>query len=190
MNVDLNGCLTGRKGAWDAFVRQTAPLVYAAVTRTLRAWNHTQQDIEDRVQDVYVKLLADDCRLLRTYDQQRASLSTWLTLVARSTTRDALQKRRVETVPLADQDGCRASHVPATGAPHSTANGIQIPSFDCLTERQRQVLQMLFEQNMTVEEAAARLEVDPQTVRSTKHKALSRLREHMGLEPISENPPD
>lgn len=188
MNVDLDGCFKGRKGAWDAFVQQTAPLVYAAVARTLRTWNQTQQDVEDRVQDVYVKLLADDCRLLKTYDAKRASLSTWLTLVARSTTRDSLQKRRVETVSLADRDRSGAASVPATGAPHAGVNGILLPSFDCLTERQREVLQMLFDQNMSVEEAAGRLDVDPQTVRSTKHKALARLRQQMGLEPISQKP--
>jgi RNA polymerase sigma factor (sigma-70 family) len=189
VNVDLNGCCKGRKVAWDAFVKQTAPLVYAAVKRTLRAWNHTQQDIEDRVQDVYVKLLADECRLLKTYDDKRASLSTWLTLVARSTTRDALQKRRIETVPIANQDGSAPSFIPATPSAQSNANGILLPQFDCLTERQREVLAMLFEQNMTVEEAAARLEVDPQTVRSTKHKALTRLRQQMGLDPISDTTP-
>lgn len=186
MNVDLNGCLKGRKGAWDAFVRQTAPLVYAAVRRTLRAWNHTQQDIEDRVQDVYVKLLADECRLLKTYDAKRASLSTWLTLVARSTTRDALQKRRIETVSLSDEDAAPGASHPIAATPLPRSNGIMLPEMDCLTERQREVLQMLFEQNLTVEQAAARLDVDPQTVRSTKHKALTRLRQQMGLEPIND----
>ena len=49
-----------------------------------------------------------------------------------------------------------------------------------LTARQRLVLRMLFDQRMTVCRAAALLGVDEQTVRSTKHKALSRLREAAG----------
>lgn len=173
MNIDLNGCIRGRKGAWDAFVQQTVRIVYAAVQRTIRQWPHDPQDVDDRVQDVYLKLLQDDCRLLKQFDPQRASLSTWLTLVARSTTRDSMTRRRVPTVPLAAHDGTLNSH--------STANEPAI-DMSVLTERQRLVLQMLFDENMTVEEAASRLEVDPQTIRSTKHKALTRLRETLGLE--------
>jgi DNA-directed RNA polymerase specialized sigma24 family protein len=38
---------------------------------------------------------------------------------------------------------------------------------------------MLFDREMSVEEVAVVLGVNAQTVRSTKHKALSRLREHL-----------
>lgn len=168
MNVDLDGCIKGRKHAWDAFVQQTAGLVYAAVQRTMRGAGATAAgDIEDRVQDVFVKLLQDNCRLLRQFDPKRASLSTYLTLVARSTTRDTMIRKRVDTVPLADHDG--VVHV-------ETDRSDTLPVLEGLTERQRLVLAMLFEQDMSVEQAAARLGVDPQTIRSTKHKALARLR--------------
>ena len=45
---------------------------------------------------------------------------------------------------------------------------------------------MLFDEDMSVEQAAARLNVDPQTIRSEKHKALTRLREAMFGEQTSE----
>jgi RNA polymerase sigma-70 factor (ECF subfamily) len=178
VKVDLKGCIAGRKGAWDAFVQQTAALIYAAVQRTVRTRGLTPSgggggEVDDRVQDVYVKLLQDNCRLLRQFDPKRASLSTYLTLVARSTTRDALVKRRLETMPLMDHDG----PAPTPGDRNGT-----LPELESLTDRQREVLQMLFEQDMTVELAAARLGVDPQTIRSTKHKALTRLRGQMKSE--------
>ncbi len=47
-----------------------------------------------------------------------------------------------------------------------------------LTARQRLVLRILFDDQKTVAEAARVIGVDEQTVRSTKHKALSRLRSH------------
>jgi RNA polymerase sigma-70 factor (ECF subfamily) len=50
-----------------------------------------------------------------------------------------------------------------------------------LTDRQRLVLQMLFDDDLTVEQVARRMGVDEQTVRSTKHKALTRLREFYGV---------
>jgi DNA-directed RNA polymerase specialized sigma24 family protein len=40
------------------------------------------------------------------------------------------------------------------------------------------VLRLLFDEQKSVAEAARFLGVDEQTVRSAKHKALSRLREH------------
>jgi RNA polymerase sigma-70 factor (ECF subfamily) len=51
-----------------------------------------------------------------------------------------------------------------------------------LSERQGLVIRMLFDEDLSVAETAARLGVDEQTVRSTKHKALTRLREHMADE--------
>src|SRR5207245_7871847 len=82
--------------AWDACVRGYGGLIVAAV----RGVAPPHADIEDLTQDVFVRLCKDDFRLLRTYDPARAALSTWLTIVARSTARDALRRRRVDSVPI------------------------------------------------------------------------------------------
>src|SRR5437870_4608385 len=101
------------------------------------------------------------------YDPARASLSTWLTLITRTIVREHANRKKLETVPLVSDDVARGSgHAP-------TLNHTPAVVFDSLTERQKLVLQMLFDQAMTVEQAAIRLGVDPQTIRSTKHKALS-----------------
>src|SRR5690348_18306661 len=59
-----------------------------------------QAEVEDLTQEVFLRLCKDDFRLLRSYDPVRASLSTWLTIVARSTARDGLRRRRAEAVPI------------------------------------------------------------------------------------------
>ena len=82
--------LRGEKAAWDAFVRRYGGLVVAAVRGVAMA----QPEVEDLTQEVFVRLCKDDFRLLRTYDPARASLSTWITIVARSTARDGLRRRR------------------------------------------------------------------------------------------------
>ena len=127
-------------------------------------------DVDDSVQDVFVRLVKDDCRLLKSYDPKRASLSTWLTLVARSVAIDHLRKRRLSTVPLEPGD--------PPGSQRAAAHPL-LP-LHLLTARQRLVLRMLFDEGMTVAEAARTIGVGEQTIRSTKHKALSRLREHLG----------
>ena len=52
-----------------------------------------------------------------------------------------------------------------------------------LTERQTLILKCLYDEERDVAEVAVLLKIDAQTVRSTHHKALLRLRAHFGEEP-------
>jgi len=80
---DLDALLRGEKEAWGRFVRRYAGLVVAAVRGVAREAG----EVEDLTQDVFLRLCKDDFRLLRGYDPARAGLSTWITIVARSTAR-------------------------------------------------------------------------------------------------------
>ena len=53
---------------------------------------------------------------------------------------------------------------------------INIPE-ELLSPRQRLVLRLLFDDEMSVAEAAEAMSVEAQTVRSAKHKALTKLRQ-------------
>jgi len=170
--TDLAACTSGDKRAWDAFVARWSPIIYAAAHRTLgRRGRNDPEEVADVAQDVFVRLVKGDFRLLKTYDPARASLSTWLTLVTRSVAIDRLRRRRLDAGPLQE-----------VAAPEPRAAPVQTPAvpLHLLTERQRLVVRLLFDEDMTVESAARVMGVDSQTVRSTKHKALSRLREHLG----------
>ena len=59
--------------------------------------------------------------------------------------------------------------------------GPEIP-LHVLSARQRLVMTLLFDEQLSVAEAAGLIGVDEQTIRSTKHKALTRLREHLSSE--------
>ena len=61
--------------------------------------------------------------------------------------------------------------------PHEAAAPLSQFPLQLLSEQQRQVIEMLFQHGLSVEAAAARLGVEQQTIRSAKHKALTRLRE-------------
>ena len=175
MDVDLEACIGGDKRAWDAFVDRWAGIIHAAVGRAFHGGRGAaaRAEVEDTVQDVFLRLIKDDCRLLRSYDANRASLSTWLTLVARSTAIDRLRRKRPPpTVPLEPGDATQAS-------PEArSAGGPEIP-LHLLSARQRLVMTLLFDEQLSVAEAAAFIGVDEQTIRSTKHKALTRLREKL-----------
>ena len=186
MKFDLQPCLRGEKRAWDTFVEKFSPMIYASVKRTLSssAANIPGRTLEDVAQEVFVRLIRDDFRLLRQFDPKRASLSTWLALVARSVCIDQLRKRQIETFSLEDSDIKASSASPGSVITEST-NSEALPLY-LLTARQRLVLNMLFEEQMSVSQAAMILSVDNQTIRSTKHKALERLRSHFRSDKIKQ----
>lgn len=158
----------GEKGAWEAFARRYAGLVAAAV----RAIARDPAEVEDLTQEVFLRLCRNDFRLLRSYDPARAGLSTWLTIVARSTARDALRRHRPLAVPL--------ETVPESllaVAPVEPAQKLKLPQA-LLSPRQREIMTMLYDREMEVAEIAKILGIDPQTVRSAHHKAMIKLRAH------------
>jgi RNA polymerase sigma-70 factor (ECF subfamily) len=169
--ADLDRLLDGNKPAWDRFVGRYAPVIYAAVHRRLGPAGRSG-DAEDVAQDVFVRLCARDFRLLRSYDANRARITTWLTVIASSAAIDHLRRQRgytqtLETVPEAA----------LAVDPVEPVVPLQIPD-GLLSPRQTLILDMLYTQDMDVADAAATLGVDPQTVRSTHHKALTKLRAH------------
>ncbi|HXC26606.1 MAG TPA: sigma-70 family RNA polymerase sigma factor [Stellaceae bacterium] len=164
----LAALLVGDKRSWDHFVRRYAALIVAAVRGVAAA----SGDVEDLAQEVFVRLCKDDFRLLRTYDSTRASLSTWMTIVARSTARDALRRRRPDSVPI---DAVPESHLKVDAVEPTPK--LKLPEA-LLSPRQREILGMLYDKEMDVAEIAAALGIDPQTVRSAHHKAMLKLRAH------------
>jgi RNA polymerase sigma factor (sigma-70 family) len=160
--------LNGDGAAWEAFVRRYGGLIVAGV----RGVALTRSDIEDLTQEVFVRLCKDNFRLLRSYDPSRAAMSTWLTIVARSTARDGLRRRRAPTVPLdVVPEAQLAVH------PVEPVRKLKLPEA-LLSPRQREILAMLYDREMDVAEIAHALGIDPQTVRSAHHKAMIKLRAH------------
>src|SRR5213080_1616379 len=131
-----------------------------------------QPEVEDLTQEVFVRLCKDDFRLLRSYDPTRAALSTWLTIVARSTARDALRRKRAEAVPIDSVPEGRLAVDPV-----EPVVKLKLPEA-LLSPRQREILSMLYDREMDVAEIAKILGIDPQTVRSAHHKAMVKLRAH------------
>jgi DNA-directed RNA polymerase specialized sigma24 family protein len=168
----LEALARGEKGAWEAFVRRYAGLVVAAVRGIAREGT----EVEDLVQEVFLRLCRDDFRLLRSYDPARAQLSTWVTIIARSTARDAMRRHRPVVVPIeAIPEGRLA------GDPVEPGRPLKLPQA-LLSPRQREILTMLYDREMEVAEVATALGIDPQTVRSAHHKAMVKLRAHFKAE--------
>ncbi len=160
----------GERGAWNDFVRLFAGVVYAAVQRRLIPAGRGDE-VEDVVQEVYLRLCKAEFRLLRSYDPARARLSTWLTVVSTSASIDYLRRQRMTQIAIEDApESCLAVEDPAF-------ENIKIPE-GLLSGRQALVLELLYKRDLEVADAAQIMKIDPQTVRSTHHKALTKLRTH------------
>ena len=171
LNIDLQGCLDGDQGAWDAFVTASRPVLYAAIRRVIGPKpRHDVPDIEDLLQDAMMRLIRNDAHLLRSFDPSRASLVTFLTLVARSTTIDRLRRKTMPTTDTQDFDQAQEEEPPSPEIP-------SIPR-ELLTGRQQAVLHLLYDRDQTVAAASSILGITQQSVRSTRHKAIVRLRAH------------
>jgi DNA-directed RNA polymerase specialized sigma24 family protein len=177
MDVDLEACINGDAEAWQAFCDHTVRLVVASIRRVIPSGKTPSGDeIEDLVQSVYIKLLRNDRRLLRNYDPERAGISTWITLIARSVAIDSLRRKNLDLRPLDEAAG-------AVSSPQQRVSMGPLVPIHILTNRQQLVLAMLFEDEMDIADVATALDVNPQTIRSTKHKAMDRLRAYFREHP-------
>jgi RNA polymerase sigma factor (sigma-70 family) len=169
--------LSGNKRIWGIFVERFQPVISSAVRKTFRAYcsRLDEADIEDVTQEVFLRLCKADYRLLRFYEPTKASLVTWLHIIARSMALDFLRRRPMDMSPLDD----KIMDIPMEeDAPPPS---VEIPS-ELLSTRQRLVMHLLYDKELAVSNVAEMLSVDAQTVRSTRHKALVKLRRHFGVQ--------
>ena len=65
----IQACIDGDATAWEEFMRRYHRLIAGVVFRTTQKWGESSPTtIDDLVQEIYLKLCADEYRLLRGYD--------------------------------------------------------------------------------------------------------------------------
>lgn len=168
---DLTPLLAGIRGSWDGFVPKAAAVMRPPIRRVL-ARRRPEHDIGDVLQDCFLRLIRDDYRLLRRFDPARATLSTWLGIIATSAAIDHLRKQAPAGDPIEDH----AEILAAPDRPLLPDTGLTIPQ-DLLTPRQALILRLIYEDDRDVEEVASILGIGAPSVRSLRHKAISRLRD-------------
>ena len=67
--VLVEACIKADAAAWEEFMRRYYRLIAGVVIRTSRKWGESSPaTMDDLIQETYLKLCADDYRLLRAYD--------------------------------------------------------------------------------------------------------------------------
>ncbi|HZW89202.1 MAG TPA: RNA polymerase sigma factor [Myxococcaceae bacterium] len=136
-------------------------------------WNATEA--EEVLQSVYLSILEGRARF-----DGRSALKTWLFAVVRNMAARARRRRWLEArVPWKMPEADHADPVAAEerGARVRRALGT-------LPVRQREVLDLVFFHEMTVEQAAAVMEVSTGTARTHYHRGKLRLLELLGTEDL------
>lgn len=177
--------LDGSAAAWSQFVQASAPVVWGQVRRCFTRYGARldEVDMEDVSQNVFMRLSRGDYALLRKFDPARAKLSTYLGVIAHSCSVDFLRKRRAATEDIADHEYHLAAPEPAQQDDTSIQGVIRLIPGDLLSDRQEIILRKLYDDDQDVEEVATALGVEAQTIRSAKHKALTKIRAYFDQNP-------
>lgn len=183
----VQSCLRGDESAWRRFVDRYGRLIFLVIQRTGHAHGSrwTDEEVEDLCAEVFAALLKDGAAKLRGY-APRYALSTYLGVVARSTTLDLLRSRRptsplqaVHTEPAADPETADPPRVLSEEESRKVVAGI----LDSLAPRERLVVELFYYSGKKYREIAEILRIPLNTVCSTLARALEKLRARLKAGP-------
>jgi RNA polymerase sigma-70 factor, ECF subfamily len=141
--------------AWEEFVRRFHRLIASVVLRTAsRLGDSAKQTVDDLIQETYLKLCADDFRILRSFEQQHPDAFTgYIKVVTANVVRDHFksfhtQKRGAGHLEQIEEDFVPAAGEDSAGSPKSIERAVLIQEIKehldiCLAgpdqERNRQI---------------------------------------------------
>lgn len=168
MNELMEAAQQGDRDAFCSIYRLTVTDVYRYVSRRL----HSVDDVEDVVQEVYLKAL----RRIGTFDARRGPVIGWLLMLARTTLADRGRSpvpTHAEWVDLPDR---------GDGPAERLAGGWGCEAVEALRRLspvQQEVLMLRLVEDRTAEETAQIMGKTAVAVRVTQHRALRALRKHL-----------
>jgi RNA polymerase sigma-70 factor (ECF subfamily) len=150
----------------------------AAFGWALHCCNHHPAEAEEVLQTAYLKILDGRARF-----DGRASFRTWLFAVIRHTAADERRRQWLRYTGLVRYERLR----PPAEPPPSPTEGLERSqmqqlfrrALDALPRRQREVLHLVFYENLTVQEAAEVMGVSVGSARQHYDRGKHRLRELM-----------
>lgn len=158
--------LTGDTHAYGWFLEDATPYIRAVVRR--RAGNRSAADVEDIVQDVLLAL-----HLKRGSWNQSLPIGPWISTLTRNKIVDAHRKTKsMAHIPIDDlSDVLPATQEESSGDPDPDINGL----LSRLRPQQREVVQMISVDGISVRDAASRLRTSEGAVYVTLHRAFKAL---------------
>lgn len=154
------------------------PAIQRGASVASRKFRLPQPDLlENLRQQVYLELLRDDRKVLRTY-QGRSDLEGWVAVIAMRTAYSLLARRAKER-PLPDLLPSRPTPSPGELAERSEVLDRLDRAFRLLTARERDLLRFGFFEKLPYKEIARRLDLPINSVSPLLIRAQERLKSRM-----------
>lgn len=141
----------------------------------IRSKINNAQDAEDLAADAFVKVYEK----LDTFDETKASLSTWIYTITRNTLTDYFRTRRsFEEIPETLEGG--------SSVEESVCNGEMLDALakalESLNERERYIIILRFYKGKTLTEIARQMGISYAYVKVLQNKAFDVLKKYLGNE--------
>ena len=186
----IDRLLSRQRPAWNEFAARYQRVILAQVQRTARQCQRQfhQADFEDVCAEVFAVLLSNDMAALRTF-RGSSSLATWLTVIARRICLRHIDRRPRESTtgrcdlqidPVCHRDS-KAWDI-LGGMIRSEESEQLGSSLDQLKQRDRELLNLFFEQRLSYREISQRLGISVNSVGPKIQRAQQRLRKLMNLQ--------
>jgi RNA polymerase sigma-70 factor (ECF subfamily) len=150
----------------------------------LHCCNHDREMAYDVVQTSYLKILERQ----KTFGEKSA-FKTWAFTVIRNTAFDALQKRKRETRMFQTEEDSLPDTVYDAGVENGFDNNLEklffAEALNQLSDRQRQIMQLVFYHDLSLNESAEVLHLSPGAVRKYYDRAKKTLAEWFHKKDIS-----
>ena len=179
---ELTAVLAAARTGDDAAVAVLFRQMHPRLVRFLRA--HERAAADDLAAEVWLAVAAG----LRAFDGDAAGLRAWVVVIARRRVADHRRRgvrRRTQPVEPATLDGLRASDDPAQRAVERVSGQAAADLVvACLPPDQADVILLRVLGDLDVATVARVLGRSPNWVRVTQHRALRRLAQRLGPDPL------
>lgn len=163
----------------EAMKRELECLHLAAFGWALACCGGDRSAAEDALQTSYLKILDERARF-----DGRASFRTWVFAVVRRTAAEEWRRAVLRRLlPLGAADGVGATPDPGTALVRSETAGRLLAALAALPRRQRELLHLVFYQELTIAEAADVLRISLGTARTHYERGKAALRKRLEEDP-------
>lgn len=165
----LQQALSGDRDAWERLFAHLWPVAVASARSICDA-----ATVEDIAQNAFVRIMENDANRLRRFSPERGSLENYIAKITRNCAVDYVrsQSKRFQDIDLTSY-----SEMVAPEDPLPILEEWEImAALSTLTPRERQTIILLYQEDMTTNEAAKKMGIGTDSIRSTKSHALGKLR--------------
>jgi RNA polymerase sigma-70 factor (ECF subfamily) len=165
-------CQSGEKIAFQELISKYHPYVFKFLVKL----TENEYLAEDLTQDVFVKII----RNIDKFDiHGKAKFSTYTVTIAKNSFIDYLRKEKKYLLSQSFED-ISSLEAFASGFEESLLDRVYVENImerlENLTDEQKIVIKLKYLENLTLKEIGEMLELEPKTVKSRIHNAITKLR--------------